>query len=282
MNLARRPFRALLLLGAALSVVFPWRAAAYSVLLNPPSGWNGFFLRGSLVTGFRESGGPGLLLTTNTATLLVAPDFPAPFPGASYSNSVAFTNYPGSGLAKDMAGGALDFWYTVGGYEASSYDSFDFRIRGTNSASNAMVDFGSGLVAADGVVEVDFALQSAWPLTTAFGAAFGLPAMTNLTAPSPPNIESMIAVATVGPFGSPTTTYTRHPGDPELVIPLELAENEFFQYELAYSLVTPYGEDPGVDYSFSGSAATAVPEPSTAALLCLAPAAGWFLLRRRR
>ena len=279
--------RALVSLIAAVFAVFialsPSRASAYSLLLNAPSGWNGLAMGGSVVTGFRESGGPGLLLSTNAVLFpLINPDGPADVPGFSFTNWGAWTNFPTSGLAKDMAGAILDISWTTGTTEPDSFDSFDVRIRATNSAEGAMVDFGAGAVQADGVVRVNFFLQSPGPLFVEGGTAgLELPAMQSLTAPAP-NIESLIAVATIARYGeSPTTTYTRLPGDDALVIPLELSGSQEFRYELSYELITPYGTDPGVDYSFSGGAATTVPEPSTYALLAMSAAGALWLARRR-
>lgn len=288
-RIMRTPFfsrsmsRTLLISAGALLVAFlPQRVSAYSILLNPPAGWNGFFFEGNIVTGFRESAGPGTLLTTNTQTLLVAPDFPDPTtPGLVFSNGVGFTSYPASGLPKDMSGGYLYFTYTVGDGTSTSSDSFNFGISATNSAASAMVDFGSGLAQADAFFQASFSLTSAWPLETSAGAMLGLPAMPSLTTTSP-HIESMIAVATLGPFGSPTTTYTRVPGDASLVVPVSLPEGDFFEYKLDYTLLTPYGSDPAVSYQLSGSMATAVPEPSTTALLTLAVTTLVIAVKRRR
>lgn len=267
------------LLGVA--ALLPTRASAYSILLNAPPGWNGFAFYGSITTGFRETGGPGLLLSTNEFFTLIYPDGPLSFPNAMSTNTLAFTSYPTTGLPKDMSGAVLDFVWTTGTPTSSSTDKFDVRIQATNSAELAFVDFGSGAVQADAVVQAKFVVESSYPLSTAYGAFLELPAMASLTTVSP-NIESMGAVATIGPYGGPATvSYTRVPGDPALVIPLDLAVSDFFRYELNYDLVTPFGTDPGVDYGFSGGAATTVPEPSTAALLGLSAAAA-IVFRRRK
>lgn len=279
---APRQVPAILLCLLAFAAFVPSRVSAYSILLNAPPGWNGFAFSGSITTGFRETGGPGLMLSTNEFFTLIYPDGPLSFPNAMSTNTLAFTNYPTSGLAKDMSGATLDFVWTTGTPDPSSTDKFDVRIQATNSAELAFVDFGSGPVQADAVVRAKFVVESAWPLTTAYGPTLELPAMGDLTTVSP-NVESMGAVATIGPFGGPATvTYTRVPGDPAITIPLELAEFDFFRYELNYDLVTPFGTDPGIDYSFSGGAATTVPEPSTVALLGLSVAVVGFCTRRRR
>lgn len=281
---APRATRILLTLATAIVLLAPSSTSAYSLLLNAPGGWNGLAMGGSIVTGFRESGGPGLLLSTNFVLFpMINPDGPADVSGFSFTNSGGWTNLPTSGLAKDMAGAILDISWTTGTTEPDSFDSFDVRIRATNSAEAAMVDFGAGAVEADGVVRVNFFLQSPGPLFVEGGTAdLELPAMQLLTAPAP-NIESLTAVATIARYGEPpTTTYTRLPGDDALVIPLELSGSEEFRYELSYELITPYGTDPGVDYSFSGGAATTVPEPSTYALLAMSAAGALWLARRRR
>lgn len=279
---ALRPRTAIIFALLGLAALLPTRASAYSILLNAPPGWNGFTFYGSITTGYRETGGPGLMLTTNEFFTNIYPDGPLSFPNAMSTNSLAFTNYPTTGLPKDMSGAILDFVWTTGTPAAASTDKFDVRIQATNSAELAFVDFGSGAVQADAVVRAKFVVESAWPLSTAYGATLEIPAMSNLTTASP-NIESMGAVATIGPYGGPATvSYTRVPGDLALVIPLDLAEFEFFRYELNYDLITPFGTDPGVDYGFSGGAATTIPEPSTVALLGLSAAASAFIYRRRK
>lgn len=277
-----RPRAAIVFALLGLAALLPHRASAYSILLNAPPGWNGFAFYGSITTGFRETGGPGLLLSTNEFFTLISPDGPLSFPNATSTNTLAFTNYPTTGLPKDMSGAIFDFVWTTGTLSAASTDKFDVRIQATNSAELAFVDFGSGAVQADAVVQAKFVVESSWPLSTAYGASLELPAMADLTTVSP-NIESMGAVATIGPYGGPATaSYTRVPGDPALVIPLDLAEFDFFRYELNYDLVTPFGTDPGVDYGFTGGAATTVPEPSTAALLGLSAVAAALIYRRRK
>lgn len=265
---ARCLYRTFAFLLVGIAFLAPASSQAYSILLNPPDGWNGFYFEGTITAGFREHGGTSDLLTSSSALLLVGPSYETPAPGSVYSNSVSLTNFPGTGLPKDQAGGLLEFSYTVGAADASASDRFDVRFTATTSASNAFVDFGSGLVEADAYFKVNLRMQSAWPLLTDAGATLGLPAMTNPTAPTP-NVETLSAIATIGPYGVPATTYTRLPGDPELVIPVTLGDGEFFEYTLEYSLLTPFGTDPTVSYDFNGSAATTVPEPSTLALVCL-------------
>lgn len=276
-------------LAAVLALLAPSGALAYSQMLNLSGGWNGLVMQGQIVTGFLETDGPGTLLTTNPVfSPVFGPGTEAAVAGFSWTNSAAWTNLPTIGLPTDMAGAVLDIVWTTGTDAPDSYDSFDVRILATNCATQAKVDFGAGVpVEADAYVGVKFLLQTSAPLFVEDGTInFLLPAMATLTAP-PPSFESLAAVATVGRYNGldpeTITSYTRSPGDPALLIPVELTEfNQFFSYELAYQLITPHGTDPGVDYSFSGGGSTTVPEPSTYALLAMTAAGALWWARCRR
>lgn len=249
---------------------------AASLILASEGGWNGFAIEATVRSGFREAGGTGEVVTTDTGFLSAVPDVHPPGTTLTMTSSssglspLTVSSLPDSGDAKDIAEGTLDVTFTIG--TASTDDSFDFSVNSTTSAVNAMVDFGSGPVPADAFFAVQVRLLSFYPATIP-GAVLRLPDLPALASPS---TESMIATIDSSLGGSPFSGFML-PGDAGIVLPVELINfTESLEYDFNYSIETPYGTDPTIGYSFSGS--SAVPEPGSALLILLG--AGW--VRRRR
>jgi hypothetical protein len=250
------------------SATLPATATAESLLLNPPSGWNGFFVSGTVRAGWKETGGPGSAITPGSSFMLAGPTFPPLTPGQVLTRPpLHLSSMPGSGNPKDIAEVRLDYSVTVGAAGAGGSDKFNLALSGTTSATNARYDFGGGLVPADAFIAVDFFMLTAAPVPAATNAVIGLPALPSLTT-SPPNVESLSAVIQIGPFSAPTTI-TMAPGSGATLLPLVLntATNDVFQYKFSYQLLTPYGTDPSVAIALEGSMVrtNAVPELGLAA-----------------
>lgn len=240
--------------------------AAESILLNPPSGWNGIFVSGSINAGWKQSGGAATLSTQANGFLLAGPSSPPLTPGQVLTApTLALTMLPTTGAPKDKAQVSLDYGVTVGGAGPGGSDKFSFAIRAETSAVSAQVDFGGavGLANADAFITVDFILQSFAPIPASTLASIGLPALPTLSAPAP-NVETMVTTARIGPYGAWTTTIVMDPGYAGSIVPLVLdpATSDSFLYRMSYTLLTPYGTDPSVALDFEGSMARAeaVPE----------------------
>lgn len=252
----------------AVVAAAPTPAVAESLLLNPPPGWNGLIVTGSVRAGWKENGGAAEVSTAALSFLSAAP-FPPLTPGQVLTGAPPhLTSLPMSGDPKDRAAVKLTYDVTVGAAGPGSSDKFTLGISATTSAVTAQYDFGGGLVNADAFVAVDFAIMTSSPVPAATLASFGLPSLPALTA-SPPNVESLNAKAEIGPYGAPTTTIVMTPGYAGSVLPLVLGPftSEFFIYSLSYRLLTPYGTDPSVAIALEGSMerTNAVPELGLAA-----------------
>ncbi len=215
--------------------------AAPSLVLSPTPGWNGWTVETKVKAGFREHGGAGEDAITDTQTMSIVPGSLAAGASAT-ARTVSATRTPLTGAAKDKATGTLAFSYTAG--SATAEDAFTFAIASTTSAVSAKQNFGSGLVPADAFFECEITLRTFAPLTG--GASIRLPAMPTLVSPA---TESLVATAT-GPISGFLL-----PGDPGFSMPLELTASQMFEYKLNYTIVTPYGTDPTISYTFSGGAA---------------------------
>jgi len=259
-------------------MLIPRSASCSSVVLIPPSGWNGFAISANIETGFRESAGGGVIATKASTFMLVVPDRDG-IPGLVIeSTPILVTQAPTSGNIKDVATGELKFSFTVGRTDASANDGFDFSLTSTTSASDALVDFGSGLVHADAFFRASLSLRTMGPIDGAVGAFFGLPDMPALHS----STESMTATVTKGPWSAPTTLATLLPGETGLEVPLTMdLWTDQFTYHFTYEIVTPYGTDPTYSYSLNGEAGiTAIPEPAST-LSTLVLVSSGLLLRRR-
>lgn len=264
-------------------------ATAESLLLNPPSGWNGIMVSGSVAAGWKQSGGAGLVMTPATTVFLAGPSFPPLVPGQVLTAAPASaTLLPTSGDAKDKAQVTLSASVTVGDAGPTGFDTFNVSIFSETSAVNAKVDFGPGigLQNADAVVIADFMLVTFAPIPAVPFATIGLPAIPALSAP-PPNIETLTATARMGPYGAWTTTIVMGPGYAGSVLPLTIgsSSSDAFMYRLTYTITTPYGTDPSVSLAFEGSMETAsVPEIGlmTLPVALLAALAGLLESRSRR
>lgn len=264
--------------GLALALI-PHPAGGASVLLNPPSGWNGFFFSADIQSGFHESGGVGIVEVKKSTVMLVGPS-PDVVPGLVLNSTpISAIQMPTSGNPKDVASGELRFSYTVGLADASANDHFGFSLTNTTSASHALVDFGSGPVPADAYFHASLKLVTMGPIGPAIGAVFGLPDMPSLNSPT----ESMTAGATKGPWSAPAELVSLLPGDTGVEVALTMTSwADQFTYYFTYDIVTPYGTDPTYSYALGGVAGVAaIPEPSTARLSTLALVFGGLLLRRR-
>ena len=230
-------------------------AAAESILLNPPSGWNGIAISGSIRAGWKENGGVGESITSASGFLLAGPSYPPLAPGQVLNGTpLNLSIAPTSGDTKDKAEVTLNYSVTVGAAGPGSSDKFNLDFSGETSATNARVDFGGGLVPADAFIAVDVTLMTFAPVPAATLASIGLPALPLLTA-LPPNVESLSAMVKVGPFGAPTTIISMGPGASALTLPLVLdtATTDMLEYSLKYTLLTPYGTDPSVSFNLEGS-----------------------------
>ena len=127
--------------GLCLLSSVPHSASCSSVVLTPPSGWNGFALSAQIETGFRASDGGGIISTKASTFMLVLPGRDG-VPGLLIeSNPLSVTQIPTSGAAKDVATGEFKFSFTVGQADVSASDRFDFSLTSTTSASEALVNF---------------------------------------------------------------------------------------------------------------------------------------------
>ena len=255
----------LALAGLVLSLL-PRPAEGSSVMLDPPSGWNGFAFTAHLEAGFRKVGGSAVLATSNSTFMLVTPGDVVP--GQVFASApLSVSQSPTAGAAKDGAQGEFQFSFTVGQAGVLANDRFDFSLTNTTSALGALVDFGGGPVPAAAYFRAELTLRTMGPIRDTVGAFFGLPDMPDLHSPT----ESMTATVTKGPYLAPTTLATLGPGDTGVDVALTMASwQEAFAYKFIYEITTPYGTDPTYAYNLSGVAGTAVvPEPSTLALLGL-------------
>lgn len=277
-------------MAAALLALAPRPAAAESILLNPPSGWNGIAISGSVTAGWKQSGGAAIATSSpSTSFLLAGPSFPPLTPGQVLTGPTASaTILPTSGDAKDKAHVSLSYSVTVGAAGPGSSDKFNFSILGETSAQNATYDFGGGIGVqnADAFIIADFTIMSFAPIPAGTFASIGLPALPVLTAPAP-NVETMTTTANVGPYGAWTTTIVMAPGYGGSILPLTLGPSvsDAFEYRMTYMLTTPYGTDPSVSLSFEGSMERAsVPEIGLlqAPVALLAGALGLLEWRSRR
>lgn len=263
-------------LGILIFVGIPTGGSAASLILASQGGWNGFAIEATIRSGFREAGGPGEVATTDSGFLSVVPDVHPPGTTLTMTSSTSglsqleVNSLPDTGDSKDGAQGALSLGFTIG--TATTDDSFFFSLDSTTSAVTAMVDFGSGAVPADAFFEARVRLLTFAPATIP-GAVLRLPDLPELTSPS---TETMLATIDSYLGGSPFAGFMA-PGDAGIVLPIELIDfTESLEYDFQYSIVTPHGTDPTIDYSFAGS--SAVPEPGSGVLALL----GVVLLGRRR
>ena len=254
-------------------------AAAESILLNPPSGWNGIAISGSVTAGWQQSGGAAQYGLSSSTFLLAGPTFPPLVPGEILTGTPATaTALPTIGAAKDKAEVTLAYSVTVGAAGPGGADKFNFSIQAETSAVSSQFDFGPGVgvANADAFIIADFTLMTFAPIPAATFASMGLPALPTLGVPSP-NIETMSTTARVGPYGAWTTTIIMTPGFAGSTLPLALdpAAGDSFLYRMIYTLTTPYGTDPSVSLAFEGSMErSSVPEIGFVAaplgLLCVA------------
>lgn len=264
-------------------------ATAASILLDPPPGWNGIMVTGSVTAGWKQSGGAATATASSTSFLLAGPSFPPLTPGQILTATPASaTLLPTSGNAKDKAQVSLAYSVTVGGSGSTSSDKFNFSIAAETSAVNAAYDFGGGVGVqnADAFIVADFTLVSFAPIPAGAFASIGLPALPSLGVPAP-NIETMTTTARIGPYGAWTTTIVMAPGYAGSILPLSLgpSASDAFQYRMTYTLTTPYGTDPSVSLAFEGSMERSnVPEIGLmhAPVALLAGALGLLESRSRR
>ncbi|MCU0780329.1 MAG: hypothetical protein MUF04_04415, partial [Akkermansiaceae bacterium] len=229
-------------------------AAAPSLLLSEPPGWNGWTVSGTVKAGYREHGGAREALTTASQTRTITPF------GATPGEVIALaplsaSRLPTSGAAKDKAEGSLGFTYRVGG--GAVPDTFTIDLNATTSAMTAVYDFGDGTpVPADAYFEATLVLETYAPLA---GAVLRLPDMP-IPAAAAPSTESLVAQITAGP-----TLGFFLPGHAGIDYPLTLAPAPgapYFRYELTYSVTTPFGADPEVAYRLTGGASAAPAPPA--------------------
>ena len=255
------------LAAVGLALTFLPRSASCSpILLNPPGGWNGFSFEAHIQAGFRESGGGGMVEVKKQAFMLVGPS-PDIVPGMVIeSTPISVTMAPASGNAKDVASGEMKFSFTVGEDDAASSDRFDFFLTSTTSASEALYDFGGGLVPVDAYFRASLSLRTMGPMNPALDAFFGLPDMPALNSPL---TESMMVKVKKGPWSGPDTLVTMLPGDTGVSVPLSMDSwSDTFTYEFTYEIITPHGTDPTYSYALSGSSGVAaVPEPASALMI---------------
>ena len=239
----------LLLIGGMLGA-----PAAPSLILTGQPGWNGVIVSSTVKAGYREHGGAGERSDTRTASRLITPGSVTPGEAVTLAPTGALL-MPDTGAGKDKAQVQTSVSYRVGG--ASEADSFTFSIAATTSAMNARHSFDGAPVPADAFVECEIVLETFGPLT---GALLRLPAIPVLTAAAP-SVESLIATA-----AGPVSGFWL-PGDAAVDFPLTLAPvgaAGHFRYVVTYSMVTPFGADPVVSYSFRGGASTLPPAPAPA------------------
>lgn len=261
----RPAFRSLAAVSLALTLL-PHSASCSPILLNPPWGWNGFSFEAHTQAGFCESSGGGMVEVKNQTFMLVGPS-PDIVPGMVIeSTPISVTMAPTSGNAKDIATGELKFSFTVGADDPSSSDRFDFSLTSTTSASEALYDFGSGLVPVDAYFRAVLTLRTMGPMNPALDAFFGLPDMPALNSPL---TESMMVKVKKGPWSGPDTLVTMLPGDTGVSVPLSMDSwSDTFTYEFTYEIITPHGTDPTYSYALSGSSGVAaVPEPASALMI---------------
>lgn len=233
----------------------PSRTAAESLLLNPPSGWNGIMFSGSVSAGWRQRGTDSAFFTRSSSFLLAGPSNPPLTPGQVLTVAPVFAGMlPTAGDAKDTAHVTLGYSVTVGAAGPGGSDTFNLAFSGETSALRALVPFDGSPEPADAFIAVAMKLIIPSPVPAATFASIGLPALPLLSAP-PPNVESLSATLKVGPYGAPTTVITLGPGSSALTLPLVLdpATTDMLEYTLTYKLLTPYGTDPSVSFSLEGS-----------------------------
>ena len=261
-----RPAHGFLATVGLVLTLLPHSASCSPILLNPPGGWNGFAFEAHTQAGFRESGGGGMVEVKNQTFMLVGPS-PDIVPGMVIeSTPISVTMAPASGNAKDVASGELKFSFTVGEDDASSSDRFDFSLTSTTSASEALYDFGGGLVPVDAYFRAVLRLTTMGPMNPALDAFFGLPDMPTLNSPL---TESMVVKVKKGPWSGPATLSTMLPGDTGVSVPLSMDSwSDTFTYEFTYEIITPHGTDPTYSYALNGSSGVAaVPEPASALMI---------------
>jgi len=258
---------------------------AASLILASEGAWNGFEMRASLRSGFRQAGtaaGVGQEVSVSETGMSYVT------PGAHEAGEVVMvtsdssgepllsvSSTPDQGKPKDVAQGSISASFTVG--SQSSDDTFSFNIDTLTSAELAQVDFGGGLENADAFFEASITLRT-WAPATIPGAVIQLPTLPDLINPAP-SVENMTAAYSSFVGGAPVSQEFVA-GDSGELVGLHLSEiHERFEYTITYSIVTPYLTDPITSYSFSGGAAATIPEPGTTLLLS-SLAAGLF--RRRR
>ena len=75
------------------------------MVLTPSPGWNGFVFNAQIESGFRESGGSGIISTTASTTMQVVPTRDG-IPGLVLNSTpLSVSQAPTSGAAKDEATG---------------------------------------------------------------------------------------------------------------------------------------------------------------------------------
>jgi len=260
--------------------LLPLSSHASSLILAGEGGWNGFAMEAEIKSGFRPTGAaPGSLpeiSTTDTGFLSIAPDVHAPGTtlnmnsNALGSGPLTSTIAPHIGLPKDISTGTVDVSFTIG--TATTNDSFSFSINNTTSAELAMVDFGSGPEPVDAFFEASIRIFSFAPATIP-GATIELPAIPDLGSSAPID-ESMLTVFNSHTDSGPIAGF-QTPGSPGVALPIHLVGGQSMSYTLNYSITTPFGTDPTVSYTLTGSAL--VPEPSTSTLVIMS----LLVLRRR-
>lgn len=218
-----------------------------SLILSPQPGWNGWSVETSVRAGFQQHGGVAEIFTTDSAFTSITPGTAS---GAEVGPRLVGANHlPDIGAAKDKAEGSIGFTYTVG--TAAEQDSFTFTLNSTTSATDAKVDFGAGPVNADAVFEAEIVLRTFAPIAP--GVTFKLPDMPALHAPAPSE-ETMTAVFSGWAGASPLSGFIL-PEDAGFTVPLTMTDPQMFEYKLNYRILTPYGTDPTVTYTFRGGAA---------------------------
>lgn len=277
----------LVLSAVAVFLVDGRPADAASILLDPPPGWNGIMVSGSVTAGWRQSGGAATVSTSASSFKLVN-SFPPRTPGEVINGSTLhLTSLPFSGGTKDKAEVSLAYGVTVGTLSPTSSDKFNFTINAQTSATTAQVDFGGavGVANADAFVEAEFLFQTFSPVPPSALAAVAMPALPILS-PETGTVKTMNATADIGPFFAPTRIVMGE-GFPGSIEPLRLdpATTDAFIYRMKYSMVTSYGFDPTVSLAFEGSMErSSVPEIGMvhAPLALLAALAGLIESRSRR